>query len=354
MKRGIEAFKRIAGIVKVRVAVIQRAAVMRPDDKKAHRFGVVFGQDLADGEEIAQRLGHLFVVHTHKTVVHPDAGQGLVIGAFGLRDFIFMVRKLQISTAAVNIKRFAEQLAGHGRALDMPAGTTRPVGTVPFGIVRLGRFGALPEHEVQRVVFAVKHIDALSGAQLVQRFARQLAVACKFAHGVIDVALAASSLRLISQSFLLQRTDQGQHLRHELGGTRLVGGALNAQRVGVLVQGHDHAVRQGANGLAVFNRTADDLVVDIGDVAHIGDLQATGFEPALHHVKRHHRPGMAQMAEVINRHPADIHADMPRHKWRKILYCTRQRVVNPKAHEGYGYVTGLETVRDGLNTSVRQ
>ena len=96
------------------VAVVQRAAVVGADDEETHRLRVVFGQYLTDGEEVAQRLGHLLVVHAHKTVVHPDLGQGLAMCALALGDFVFMVGKLQVGPATVDIKGFAQHLAAHG------------------------------------------------------------------------------------------------------------------------------------------------------------------------------------------------------------------------------------------------
>jgi hypothetical protein len=45
--------------------------------------------------------------------------------------------------------------------------------------------------KVERVFLAVLHRHALAGAQLVQRLARQLAVARELAHRVVHVAMAA-------------------------------------------------------------------------------------------------------------------------------------------------------------------
>jgi hypothetical protein len=127
--------------------------------------------------------------------------------------------------------------------------------------------------------------------------------------------------------------DHAQHLRHVFGGARLQRGALDTQRIRILVQRIDHAIGQAADGLAVFHRTPDDLVVDVGDVAHIGHLVAAGAQPALHHVESHHGARMAQVAEVIDRHAADVHAHMARLERRKRFQCTRQRVVDTQTHE---------------------
>ena len=312
----------------MRVAVVQRAAVVAAHDEEAHGFGVVLLKHVADSEEVAQALGHLLVVHVDEAVVHPGPGEGLARGALALGDFVLVVRKGQVGTAAVDVKALAQQRAAHGRALDMPAGPALAIGAGPFHLGRLLGLGALPEHEVERIELAVLHRHALAGVQLVERLARQPAIARELAHRVVHVATRG----LVGQALVLKALDQAQHLRHIFGGARLVRGALYAQRVGVLVQGVDHAIRQAADGLAVLHGAADDLVVNIGDVAHIGHGQTRGAQPALHHVKGNHRARMAQVTQVIHGHAADIHAHMAGFERNKRLQGTRQRVVDAQTH----------------------
>jgi hypothetical protein len=77
----------------------------------------------------------------------------------------------------VDVKALAQQLAAHGRAFDMPAGPAFAKRALPFHIGRLVGLGRLPQHKVQRIMLAVGHGHALAGVELVQRLARQLAVA---------------------------------------------------------------------------------------------------------------------------------------------------------------------------------
>jgi len=250
--------------------------------------------------------------------------QRLTRRAFALCNFVFVVRELQVGTSAMNIKRGAQHLAAHGRALDVPARSTGSERAVPLHISRLGGLGAFPQHEVQGVVLAVQHGHAFSRMQLVEGFARELAVAGKLAHGIVDVPVGHP----VSQATFLKLADDAQHLRHVIGGAGLVRGSLDAQRIRVLVQGFDHAVGQGPNGLAVVKGALDDLVVNVGDVAHVGHPKAAGTQPALHHIKRHHGAGMTQVTEVIDRHAADVHAHMTGFERNKRLQRTRERVVN--------------------------
>ena len=86
---------------------------MRTQDEEAHDFGIELLKYRANGEEIAQRLRHLFVVDTHKTVMHPVIHEGTLMRALGLGDFVFVMWKLQILPAAMNVKMIAEQLGTH-------------------------------------------------------------------------------------------------------------------------------------------------------------------------------------------------------------------------------------------------
>ena len=72
-----------------------------------------------------------FVRGLQQAVVQPVFGHRLAVGAFALRDFVFMVRKDQVQPSAVDVKSLAQQAAGHGRALDVPARPARPPGAGP-------------------------------------------------------------------------------------------------------------------------------------------------------------------------------------------------------------------------------
>ena len=56
---------------RLRVAEVEGAAVVRAQHEEAQRLAVVALQHVADGEEVAQRLGHLLVVDVEEAVVQP-------------------------------------------------------------------------------------------------------------------------------------------------------------------------------------------------------------------------------------------------------------------------------------------
>ena len=353
---GVQPFQRAFGVVKVHVAVVQIGAVVRAYQKKPHRLGLVPGQHLADGEKIAQAFGHLLVVHLHHAVVHPEHRQRLASGTFALRNLVLVVGKLQINTAAVDVKRLTQSLAAHGRALNVPAGAAAsivmsvrsavPIGAVPLGIFRLRFFSRFPQHKIQWVALVVLNCNALARAQVVQRLAGQLAVAGELAHGKVHIAAGC----LVGQAFGLQPVDQCQHLGHVLRGARLQRGRLYAQPADVGAHDLDHFVSERADGDVALKRPLDDFVVNVGDVAHVGDAQAAGFEPALYHVKRHRHAGVADVAQVINRHAADVHAHMAGVDRGELFKGTRQRVVDAQTH---GTVSGKLSGGNRLELSGR-
>ena len=293
------------------VAVIQRTAVVGTHDEKTHRFGVVLLEHIADSEEVAKRLAHLLVIHTHKTVMHPKMSEWLARGAFALGNFVFVVGKLEVGAAAVDVKSLAQSGAAHGRALDVPARSASAKFTRPFGVSRLFGLGGFPQHKVQRVFLAIQHCHAFAGAQLVQRLARQLAVASELAHRVIHITIAGA----VGQALALQLADQGQHLRHIFGRAGFHRRWLNPQSANIGMHRGNHFVGELADSDAPLQSTLDDLVVNVGDVAHIGHPQATGLEPALHHIKRHHHAGVPDVAQVVDGHAAHIHAYMSGLGW---------------------------------------
>ena len=214
----------------------------------------------------------------------------------------------------------------------MPARPARAIAlraaAVKHRIGRLVGLGGLPQHKVERVVLAIGHRHALTGAQIVDALARQLAVARKLAHREVHIAAAAA----VGQAFGFERADHRQHLRHVIGGTRLEGGRHGADGGQVLAHRRNHLVGERADGDAALDRALDDLVFDVGDVAHISYLVATGLQPAADHIEGHHHPGMAHVAQVVDRHAANVHAHLARDDGREALKAAGQRIEKAQRH----------------------
>ncbi len=120
---------------------------------------------------------------------------------------------------------------------------------------------------------------------------------------------------------------------------------LEAERIGVLLQRLDHLVGEGADRDAALERAADDLVVDVGDVAHVGDAKPERLQPALGDVEREHEARVAHVAEVVDRDAADVEPDVTGLDRREDLGRPRQRVVDAKCHAAGGLLPHLSPLR---------
>jgi hypothetical protein len=127
-QRGVQPAERVLRVVEVGIGVVERAAVVRAQYEEAHDLRVVFLEDVAHGKEIAKRLRHLLLLDLDEGVVHPVIHEVPIARAFGLRDLVLVMRKLQVLAAAVEVEMAAEELGGHDRALDVPARPALPPG----------------------------------------------------------------------------------------------------------------------------------------------------------------------------------------------------------------------------------
>src|SRR5256885_17171792 len=64
--------------------------IRRPPRSTLFPYTTLFRSHVADGEEVAQRLRHLLVVHVDEAVVHPDLRERLAGRAFALGDLVFV------------------------------------------------------------------------------------------------------------------------------------------------------------------------------------------------------------------------------------------------------------------------
>ena len=82
----------------------------------------------------------------------------------------------------------------------------------------------------------------------------------------------------------------------------------------------------------ILRRPRVDLVVDVGDVADIGDVLGPidMAQQAVQHVEHDDGAGIADMGEVVDRRPADIHAHIGGIERTERLLLAGERVVKPK------------------------
>mmetsp|Transcript_13388 Transcript_13388/g.34236 ORF Transcript_13388/g.34236 Transcript_13388/m.34236 type:complete len:206 (+) Transcript_13388:451-1068(+) len=106
-------------------------------------------QGLPDRDKVLERLGHLetfdMQVASVKEVRHPLA---MAEARLGLREFIVVVRELEINPTGVNIHAWPQDVRRDGRALNVPPWST----LAPRGIpLRFAWLGCFPQHEITRI-----------------------------------------------------------------------------------------------------------------------------------------------------------------------------------------------------------
>ena len=267
----------------------------------------------------------LGVSHAQRTAVHPVAGKGFAVGPFALGDFVFVMRKNQVRSAAVNVESFAEVVATHRRAFNVPTGTSRAPGRIPL---RFAGFGVFPEHEVHGVALGGADFDAGARLHVVERPAGKFPVPFELTHGVIDIAVFGG----VGEALLFKPRHDVEHLRNELGGMRLIRGIKTPQGAHILLHRLCEGRREFARRNAFFRGAADDLVVHVRNVAHERYLKARRLKPTADDVKCDERAAVTDMAIVIDRNAADVHPDFAGGKRFKRNHLVVQSGIKRQCH----------------------
>ena len=98
------------------------------------------------------------------------------------------------------------------------------------------------------------------------------------------------------------------------------------------MEGVDVEFAHLAHRAVLFRSSFEDLVVDVGKVLHEGHLEAPPDQEAPQHIPVDVTAGMAQVAEVVDRHPTAVNADLAR-RWRsKWLSAAGEGVGKPQGH----------------------
>ena len=126
-----------------------------------------------------------------------------------------------------------------------------------------------------------------------------------------------------------EAVDQRDHLGDMFGRARLDARRQAAQRRNIFLEIIVGRLGQFADRDAALGGARVDLVVDVGDVAHIGDvaLRIEMPQQAEQHVEHDDRPRVADMREVVDRRPAHIHAHARRIDRDEVPLGARQCIV---------------------------
>ena len=165
----------------------------------------------------------------------------------------------------MNVEVLAQLFAVHRRTFNVPARTAvAPRGWPAWFTL----FRHLPQHEVHRVALHINHVNAGTGLELIQILTGKRTVGWVRRHGEHHVAVVGN-VRMSADDQLFGDLDDFVNM---VGRARLAVRTQNIQGVEVFVHLSDHAIHQRDKAFAVFIGALDDLIVDVGDVAHVFQL----------------------------------------------------------------------------------
>ena len=307
------------GVLQVLVRKIDRAPVVCEKEIEPYQHRIVFGEDVPEGEEIAERLAHLLLIDVNESVVYPVFCERLPGGAFRLRDLVLVMREYQIKPSAVYVKSIAKVFGRHRGTLDVPAGPALSPRRIPAGFAL---FCGFPKREIKRSFFALINGNTRSFLHVVELPPGELAVVFELGDLKINVAVDHICKTAFNELF-----DNAYHVSNVFGGFRIVHRSFYVKPVHHLeIAVYVLLCQLGYWHLRVV-RLLNDLIVYIGDVLDVIDRIAGVREVPVKDVERDVRPAVAQMGLVVRRDAAYVHVDLLPVQRHKDLIFPRQRVV---------------------------
>ena len=125
-----------------------------------------------------------------------------------------------------------------------------------------------------------------------------------------------------------QRLCKRNHARHVLRRARFVIGTQDVESIVILVHRRNETLGENIDRLAKLRRTADDLVVDIGDIAYEDDLVPAMQQITTHGVEGHFGARVTDVTKVVDRIAAEIHPQLTGTQGDERLLLSRQRIMD--------------------------
>ena len=131
---------------------------------------------------------------------------------------------------------------------------------------------------------------------------------------------------------LQQPPDQLLHLRDVLCRAREVVRRQPVQGRHLGQEGRHVPVAEGQVVLAQLAGTAQEIVVDIGQILDVDDVMAQVLQVPMQDVERKVREGMPQVTGVVRRHAAHVEAHRALAEWAEGERLAAKRVVQAEGH----------------------
>ena len=296
--RRVEALQSLLGVGHRVGRHLDRRAVVRPQHQQPVGPGVAARQQVGERGEVAERLRHLGALDLDPPVVHPVAGERLAVGD-RLGPLVLVVREGQVLSPAVQVEALAQQVERHDDALGVPAG--------PAGAPRRRPSSARPAWP-----------SSTARSRAASASPRRPRPAPRPATSRGSGAPAGRSRRparrrgrrrrrLVGDSPGDQVGHQRHHVVHVGGGVRGVVGAQDAEAVHGLPPAGLELERHLGLGPPLFGGPLDDLVVDVGDVRHVVDVEPAEDQVAPQDVEDEVEAPVPEVGQVVDGRAAHVH-----------------------------------------------
>ena len=126
-----------------------------------------------------------------------------------------------------------------------------------------------------------------------------------------DAEVPAAVLGLVGDVLRGEILDERDHLGDVVGGVGYDFGSFDVERGHVLEEGVFEALGVDADGLVGERGVADDLVIHIGDVHDVADVEAELAQGAAEEIDVEEGAEVADVAEVVDGGAAGVHAEGP-------------------------------------------
>jgi hypothetical protein len=169
------------------------------------------------------------------------------------------------------------------------------------------RLGLLPDGEVEGRPLRLVHLDPSPRAERLEVLAGQQAVPRDLGHREVDAVVG-----LVGDAAVDEATDQRDHAVDVGGRVGVVVGAADAEPVHRVVPGGLELGGDLGRRATVPSGAGDDLVVDVGDVRHVADLEARPLEVPAEDVPHEAEPAVPDVGHVRHGDAADVDGRLPR------------------------------------------
>ena len=285
-------------------------------------------------QELALGLGHFAVIRIQVMDMEPVVAPLVTQVAFGLGNFVGVMRKGIVNAAAVDVQIVPQMLHGNAGALNVPAGIAHAPGRIPLESLILELGLGKPENEVVLILLVLVLFHALPDAHGQVFLIVVIEDVVLFQFGGIEVHVAPGKIGI---ALVQQRLDHVDILGNAVRGRLHHIRTLDVQLVAVGKEGIGVVFGNFHDGLVLPLGTLDHLILAGvrvgGQMAHVRDVHdpldgisqiAQGlFQHILHNIGAQ----IADVGKMVNRGAAGVHLHQLRVVGNKQFLLVGQRVV---------------------------